>query len=102
MLSAALTLGSVATSYAAPLAKKAGGLSPESKVAAKAMQAGADKGKLTIANPKLIKTATSKVAGLREVKSQLQAKKKTALRSGNCCPARSCGEYQSAWRGDLR
>lgn len=81
MLSAALTLGSVATSYAAPLAKKAGGLSPESKVAAKAMQAGADKGKLTIANPKLIKTATSKVAGLREVKSQLQAKKKTALRS---------------------
>lgn len=109
MLSAALTLGSVATSYAAPLAKKAGGLSPESKVAAKAMQAGADKGKLTLANPKLIKTASSKVAGLREVKSQLQAKKKTALRSATAAQRAAAANtdlrghvlYSPAWGEDV-
>ncbi|MDE5625811.1 MAG: hypothetical protein K2I61_05780, partial [Muribaculaceae bacterium] len=79
MLSAALTLGSAVSSYAAPLAKKAGGVTTENQLAAKVATPGEQKGKILLTNPRLAKTA--QVSGLHRVKSELQAKRQTALKS---------------------
>lgn len=79
MLSAALTLGSAVSSYAAPLAKKAGGVTAENQLAAKVAAPGDQKGKIMLTNPRLAKTV--QVSGLHKVKSQLQAKRQAALKS---------------------
>ena len=79
MLSAALTLGSAVSSYAAPLAKKAGGVTTENQLAAKVATPGEQKGQIRLTNPRLAKTA--QVSGLHKVKSELQAKRHAALKS---------------------
>ena len=79
MLSAALTLGSAVSSYAAPLAKKAGGVTTENQLAAKVATPGEQKGQIRLTNPRFAKTA--QVSGLHRVKSELQAKRHAALKS---------------------
>lgn len=79
MLSAALTLGSAFSAYAVPVAKKASGAAPDSKVSQRAVRPVERKGGITLSKPLLAKTGH--VSGLIEVKSDIKAKKRVALRS---------------------
>lgn len=79
MLSAALAFGSVTSAYAAPLAKKAAGASAENPYASKVAAGVGTKGEVKLTNPRTIMARP--VSGLHQVKSELKAKKNTALRS---------------------
>lgn len=78
MLSAALTLGSVATSYAAPLAKKAGGQAMNKPVAAAQKAAKNEKGVLRFMKTRQVPQG---VNGLHKVQSAIKAQNKVAVNS---------------------
>lgn len=78
MLSAALTLGSVATSYAAPLAKKAGGQAMNKPVAAAQQAAKNEKGVLRFMKTRQVPQG---VNGLHKVQSAIKAQNKLAVNS---------------------
>lgn len=78
MLSAALTLGSVATSYAAPLAKKAGGQAMNKPVAAAQKAAKNEKGVLRFMKTRQVPQG---VNGLHKVQSAIKAQNKLAVNS---------------------
>lgn len=105
LLSAALTFGSVLSTSAAPLAKKAvGAKSPRSEVAAK-VQARPDNGKemrMQLPQSKQIK----KLDGLKSVESQIKATNRRALKSATAASNRQLAAninlrghvvYSDAW-----